>query len=170
MTEKLDRLSLRIREASEEDLPALEWDGEFTRFRRLYKDAMREAKKGRRIILVAEIGNDVIGQLFVNFHSTWRNRFLGKRTGYLHSFRVKPAFRSRGIGRSLIATAESMLKQRGYNRSVISVAQSNEAALKLYQDLGYQVYRKDPGQWSFMDHRNQVHHISEPAFILQKNL
>jgi ribosomal protein S18 acetylase RimI-like enzyme len=166
----LEGLDLLIREATEQDLPALEWEGEFIRYRRLYQQAMNEAKKGKRAILVAEVGDRVIGQLFINYHSTWRNTFFGHHAGYLHSFRVKPEYRSQGVGRNLICKAESLLKQRGFKRTVISVAESNEAALRLYRSLGYDLYRRDPGRWSFMDHNNQVQHVSEPAFILRKLL
>jgi ribosomal protein S18 acetylase RimI-like enzyme len=166
----LEALDVRIREANEEDLPALEWEGEFIRFRRLYRQAMEETKKGRRVILVAELNDQVIGQLFVNFHSTWRNSFFGQHAGYLHSFRVKPDFRNLGVGRNLILKAESLIKERGYKRAVISVAQRNDAAMRLYQSVGYAVFREDPGRWSFMDHNNQVQHVIEPAYILRKSL
>jgi len=166
----LEALDVIIRNADERDLLALEWDGEYTRFRRLYREAMHEARKGKRAILVAEVGDLVVGQLFVNYHSTWRKSFFGQRTGYLHSFRVKPNFRNQGVGRNLIAQAESMLVQRGFNRAVISVAQTNEAALRLYQSLGYELFREDPGRWSFKDHHNQIHHIIEPAYVLRKSL
>ena len=166
----LEALEVNIRNADERDLLALEWDGEYTRFRRLYREAMHETRRDKRAILVAEVGDLVVGQLFVNYHSTWRKSFFGQRTGYLHSFRVKPDFRNQGVGRNLIAQAESMLVQRGFNRAVISVAQTNEAALRLYQSLGYERFREDPGRWSFMDHDSQIHRVIEPAFILRKSL
>lgn len=166
----IEAVDMNIRNADERDLLALEWDGEYTRFRRLYQEAMQEARKGKRAILVAEVGDLIVGQLFVNFHSTWRKSYFGQRTGYLHSFRVKPDFRNQGVGRTLIAQGERILKQRGFNKAVISVAQTNEAALRLYKSLGFEVIREDPGRWSFMDHHNQIHHVIEPAYILRKSL
>jgi ribosomal protein S18 acetylase RimI-like enzyme len=166
----LEKVELRIRQATELDLPALEWDGDYIHFRRVYREAMKEVRKGRRVIFVAETDNQLIGQIFVNLHSTWRNSMIGLRTGYLHSFRVKPEYRNRGVGRQLILTAESVLAEHGFHRVVISVAKSNEGALRLYQNLGYEKFRDDPGRWSFLDHNNQVQHISEPASILRKSL
>ncbi|TFH33748.1 MAG: GNAT family N-acetyltransferase [Anaerolineales bacterium] len=131
---------------------------------------MLDAKKGKRVILIAELDAQVIGQIFVNFHSTWRKSFHGQISGYLHSFRVKPGFRNQSVGRTLIAKAEGILKEHRYRGAVISVARTNEAALRLYQHLGYEVFREDPGQWSFIDHNNKVQHVSEPAFILYRNL
>ena len=166
----LEALEICIREAKEIDLPAMEWDGDYSRFRRLYRRAMDEVREGKRIIFVAEVGKLIVGQLFVHFDSAWRKAFIGQDTGYLHSFRVKSDFRNRGVGRNLVAKAETVLKESGFNRAVISVAQTNEAALRLYKSLGYEPFREDPGRWSFKDHHNQVHHISEPAYILRKSL
>jgi len=166
----LEALDVTIRNADERDLLALEWDGEYSRFRRLYRRAMDEVREGKRIIFVAEVGKLIVGQLFVHFDSAWRKAFIGQDTGYLHSFRVKSDFRNRGVGRNLVTKAETVLKESGFNRAVISVAQTNEAALRLYKSLGYEPFREDPGRWSFKDHHNQVHHISEPAYILRKSL
>lgn len=167
MVEKVD---LRVREATVLDLPALEWEGEYLHFRRVYREAMKEAQKGRRVILVAQLQDQLIGQIFVNYYSTWRNSQPGLQTGYLHSFRVKPDFRNQGVGRSLIQTAEAYLAGRHFQRVVISVAKNNGRALRFYQNLGYWIFMDDPGEWSFLDHRNKVQHISEPAFILHKTL
>lgn len=166
----LEKVDLRIRHATVLDLPALEWDGEYQHFRRLYREAMEGVRKGRRKIFVAETGDHVIGQIFVNFFSSWRNSIAGLRTGYLHSFRVKPEYRNRGIGRKLIRTAEEVLIENGFHLAVIAVAQRNDGALRLYQKLGYEIFRNDPGRWAYIDHNDQVQHISEPAFILRKSL
>jgi ribosomal protein S18 acetylase RimI-like enzyme len=152
------------------DLPALEWGGEFIHFRRVYHHAMLEAKQGKRVILVAEAEGVLIGQIFVNYYSTWRNSKIGLRTGYIHSFRVKPEYRNQGIGRNLIQTAEAYLERNGFDRVIISVAQENQGALRLYQGLGYEILHKDPGRWSFRDHQDQIQHIHEPAFVLCKSL
>jgi ribosomal protein S18 acetylase RimI-like enzyme len=165
----LEQVDLHIRKATELDLPALEWEGEYIHFRHVYREAMKEVKKGRRMILVAETEGQLIGQIFINLHSTWLNSIIGLRTGYLHSFRVKPEYRNRGVGRRLIQTAERALIKQGYHRVVISVAKSNKGALRLYQNLGYRIFRDDPGRWSFLDHNHQVQHISEPASILRKS-
>lgn len=166
----LEIAGLQIREATEFDLSALEWDGEYIHFRRVYQEAMKEVKKGRRVIFIAEADTEHIGQIFVNLFSTWRNAVLGLRTGYLHSFRVKPAYRNRGVGRMLIQTAENFLISRDFQRVVISVARNNYGALRLYQQLGYEIFCDDPGRWSFLNHLNQIQHVAEPALILQKSL
>jgi hypothetical protein len=60
-----ESLVVSIRIANERDLPAMEWDGEYRRFRRLYQTAIAEAQMGRRVILVAEVEGSMAGQIFV---------------------------------------------------------------------------------------------------------
>ena len=51
---------MRIRFASGADLKALEWEGEYAHYRRLFKRAIDEARHGRRILLLAEIKGRVM--------------------------------------------------------------------------------------------------------------
>lgn len=166
----VETVGVRIRTARESDLPALEWDGEYTHFRRVYRQAMREAQRDRRLIYLAETTGEVVGQLFVHLHSIWKNSFGGAQAGYLHSFRVKPRFRSQGIGTRLLQTAEEALLERSYKRAVISVAKVNTRAQSLYHQHGYRIYTDDPGEWAFVDHRGILKRISEPAYVMVKTL
>jgi ribosomal protein S18 acetylase RimI-like enzyme len=166
----VETLGVRIRIATESDLPALEWDGEYAHFRRVYRQAMREALRNRRLIYLAEATNGVVGQIFVHLHSTWKNSFGGSKAGYLHSFRVKPGYRNQGIGSRLLMTAEGALLERRYSRAVISVAKGNTRAQRLYLQHGYHVYTDDPGEWAYVDHRGRLKRISEPAFVMVKTL
>ena len=166
----VDTLGVRIRTATEEDLPAMEWEGEYSHFRRVYRQAMREAQRDRRLIYLAEAADEIVGQLLIHLHSIWKNSFAGAKAGYLHSFRVKPEFRGQGIGSRLLNTAEGALVDRGYARSVISVAKVNSRAQRLYRQHRYSVYTEDPGEWAYVDHRGRLVRISEPAYVLVKVL
>ena len=44
-----------IRQAEKADLAALEWDGEYTHFRRLYADTYMMVEQGAAFIWIAEI-------------------------------------------------------------------------------------------------------------------
>jgi ribosomal protein S18 acetylase RimI-like enzyme len=161
---------VHIRHARESDLPALEWDGEFRRYRKIYQRAMQEANHGQRILFIAEVGSEVIGQLFIQLgfdHSQLSDIHL---TGYLQSFRIKPAYRNRGVGTLLIHRAEDALRDRGFSHVVIAVAKNNRDALRLYKRLGYTIFDEDPGLWSYVDDEGRVKSVSEPAFLLQKSL
>ncbi len=166
----IDTLQVRIRPAQEQDLQALEWEGEYTHFRRIYRRIMQEALKGRRLLLVAEAEGELIGQIFIYFDTGWRQFFNGRSTAYLHSFRVKTEYRNRGLGRMLIERAELELIERGFAYTVISVAKDNPDARRLYEQLGYKVFNEDDGEWSYLDHEGVLQTVHEPAYVLQKSL
>lgn len=159
-----------VREATSADLPALEWDGEYRHYRRLFARAMQEAEHGRRILLLAEAGDQITGQIFIQL--TTRSSFAaqGVRSGYLYAFRVKRAHRGKGIGSKLLREAELHLTERDFGRSVISVAKSNRSARRLYERHGYRVFAEDSGEWSYIDDQGVVRNVSEPAYVMEKRL
>jgi ribosomal protein S18 acetylase RimI-like enzyme len=164
-----DQLELVIRAATPEDLPALEWEGEYRRFRKLYQLAMEEAKQGRRTLLVAAIDGRIVGQIFIQFTPP-EGGTSGVPTGYIYSFRVRPEVRNQGIGTRLIEEAEAILRRQGCQRAMIAVAQQNHGARRLYERHGYSFWADDPGSWSFIDDEGQRQVIHEPAHILMKAL
>ncbi len=166
----VDSLLVLIREAKESDLPALEWEGEYSHFRSLYRQAFRETRSGRRVMLLAESASGVVGQLFIQLDPKNLPGGKGKLTAYLYAFRVRPEHRNQGIGTQLIEEAESRLRDRGFRRAVISVAVTNPTARRLYERLGYHVFAQDPGQWSYTDDLGEVQRVDEPALILEKDL
>ena len=166
----VDRTEVRIRHATNADLLALEWDGEYTHYRRMYQHAMQDSKRGNRVLLVAEVEGEVTGQIFIYFRPSWSRHFPKEQAGYLHSFRVKPQFRNQGIGTSLVRHAESILIEGAYDRSVISVAKTNQGAIRLYQHLGYSIFTEDPGQWSYVDQHGRIQQVVEPVHLMQKRL
>lgn len=159
---------LVIREVRAEDLEGLEWEGEYRRYRLVYQRAYSESLRGRRVLLVAEMHGQVVGQIFVQIDSALSGG--SGRAAYLHALRVRPEFRNRGIGTQLVQEAESILRRRGFNRGLISVAKDNDAARRLYERLGYEVFGEDAGNWSFLDENGQLQEVHEPAFLLEKNL
>lgn len=166
----VDKTAVRIREAIESDLPQLEWEGRYQHFRRLYRRAMDEALQGRRILLIAEADNRIVGQIFVQLQSRAGKLADGGYSGYLYSFRVRPEYRGQGIGTSLLRRAEEELRERAFERAVIAVAKNNERARRMYQDNGYRFMADDPGKWSYIDHEGNLKHVSEPAEIMEKML
>lgn len=162
--------AVTIRTGCEADLPALEWEGQYLHFRQVYRRAMEEALRGLRVVLVAEVEGQVVGQLFIQFRKTELAGTTRGRYGYLHAFRVRPSYRNLGIGTRLVAEAESILRARGCTRAMIAVARANPSALALYQRLGYAVTGDDPGKWSYLDHQGRVCHVHEPSYVLEKPL
>ncbi|MGF1537762.1 MAG: GNAT family N-acetyltransferase [Elainellaceae cyanobacterium] len=62
--------------------------------------------------------------------------FLGKPGLYLEDLYVRPEFRSRGIGRSLLVYLAQLAVARDYGRLEWSVLNWNQPAIGFYQGLG----------------------------------
>src|SRR5512135_3564350 len=94
-----------IRQAEKRDLVDLEWDGEYTHFRRLYADTYSMVEQGSAVIWVAEInGAGLIGQCFVSLKRNHPELADGVVRAYIYGFRVKPQYRNQGIGTKIMQT------------------------------------------------------------------
>ena len=166
----VDTLDFLIRHGREEDLPALEWEGEFARYRAVYRAAWDDVRRGERALLVAESENRIVGQIFIHFASPWPVPGADRPAGYLYAFRVRPSHRGRGIGRSLLREAEWTLAAGGATHAVIAVATDNLDARRLYERMGYAWLADDPGTWSYRDDTGLSRKVLEPAHLLVKEL
>lgn len=166
----VEEVAFEIREGREEDLPALEWEGAYSHFRGVYRRAMQEARRGKRMLLVAEVDDRVVGQIFIQFNYFRAELDDGVPSGYLHAFRVRPELRGQGIGTQLLRRAEVALRERNLDRAVVAVARDNQGALRLYKRLGYQILIKDPGIWNYVDHNGRLRIVHEPSYLLGKML
>jgi ribosomal protein S18 acetylase RimI-like enzyme len=161
-----------VRLLEERDLSALEWDGTFLHFRRLFRQAYEDMRLGIRLMLVMEHkpGGEIVGQIFLQWNSSDPRFADGRQRGYLYSLRVKPAFQRRGLGTRLIRAAEDALRQRGMDTASIGVEKNNPDARSLYERNGYHVIAEDPGCWSYTDHLGKQQEVSEPAWLMEKKL
>jgi ribosomal protein S18 acetylase RimI-like enzyme len=166
----VDTLDFVIRRGRESDLAALEWEGEYARYRSVYRAAWDDVRRGQRELLVAEADGRIVGQIFVHFSSTWPVPGAERPAGYLYAFRVRASHRGRGIGRSLLREAEATLAGAGATHAVIAVAADNPGARRLYERMGYAWLADDPGTWSYRDESGRLHEVSEPAHLLVKDL
>jgi ribosomal protein S18 acetylase RimI-like enzyme len=164
------KLSLTIRPAVREDLPHLEMDGLFVRFRNLFRRAYRDMQRNQRLLLVADCNNAIVGRLFILFKSNDKSIADGRSRAYFYSFFVLAPFRGMGLGTRMVEYAEALIRERGYRAVTIAVAKDNPGALRLYRRLGYRILRSDEGRWSYTDHRGRTHHMNEPCWILEKIL
>lgn len=163
--------SLRIRTATSADLPALEWEGEFSHFRRLYQDVYRSSVKGEAILWVADLpGSSLIGQLFVQLNSARPELADGHTRAYIYGFRVRPFYRDKGVGTRLLQVAESNLIHRGFLFAVLNVNQENSSARRLYERLGYRIVASEAGRWSYLDQFGHLQRVNEPAWRMEKLL
>jgi ribosomal protein S18 acetylase RimI-like enzyme len=161
-----------IRAVEERDLPALEWDGQYLSFRRLFRQAYEDMRDGTRLllVLVCKPGLEIIGQLFIQWNSSDFRLADGFRRGYFYSLRVKSEYRGRGLGTQLLRTAEDILCNRKMETASIGVEKTNPRARALYERLGYHVIGEDPGRWSYIDHLGEAREVSEPAWLMEKRI
>ncbi len=160
---------LKIRVAKASDISKLEWDGQFTHFRNLFRRAYSGQRRGNRLMLVMDFNGYPIGRLFIQFINPTRFE-TGIKRGYIYSFTVMQAFRGLGIGTHMLKTAESILIKGNYPIATISVAKTNKRAYQLYLREGYEIYGEDDGQWQYRDHEGKTHHVDEPSWLMKKSL
>lgn len=166
---KLSRV--QIRQVTQGDLYALEWDGEYTHFRRLFSEAYRQARRDQAVLWVAEFsGVGLIGQVFVQLNSQRKELADGHSRAYLYAFRVRSPYQGHGLGTHLLEYAETDLRRRGYHTTTLNVNRDNDSARRLYERMGYRIVAPEPGIWSYLDHNGRRMHVNEPAWRMEKNL
>jgi ribosomal protein S18 acetylase RimI-like enzyme len=169
MDSELSRLT--VRHARSTDLPAMEWDGELTHYRRLFAEVFKYTQQGLGLMWVAELPTvGIIAQLFVHLNSQRLELADGAERAYIYGFRVKAAYRSRGLGTLMMTLVEEDLVSRGFTWVALNVGRDNPDALRLYERLGYEVIGPDPGRWSYLDDKGVMQTVHEPAWRMQKRL
>ena len=63
---------------------------------------------------------------------------------YIMAVAVYPEFRGSGIGRRLIAEAETAAKAKGFKEASLNVFAENQGAVRLYEALGYKERARQP--------------------------
>jgi ribosomal protein S18 acetylase RimI-like enzyme len=160
-----------IRQANKDDLAALEWNGEYTHFRRLYADTYMMVEQGKAVIWIAETdGRGLIGQCFVSLKGNRPDLANGIDRAYIYGFRVQPKFRNQGIGTTIMQVLEDDLKKRGFRQATLNVGKDNQRARRFYDRLGYVIVGSDPGDWSYIDDKGKRRDMHEPAWRMVKNL
>jgi len=160
-----------IRQASKDDLVRLEWDGEYTHFRRLYADTYTMVEQEKAVIWIAEAdGDGLIGQCFVSLKGNRPELADGLIRAYIYGFRIRPAHRNQGVGTQIMYTVEQDLWKRGFRQITLNVGKDNHAARRFYNRLGYNVVGSDPGRWSYIDDKGKRRDMHEPAWRMLKNL
>ena len=163
-------LDVSIRQLREDDLPKLEWHGQFKHYRNLFRRSYEGQAKGFRFMLVAVVNEFPIGRLFIQYGQSRSRLSNGRNKGYLYSFNVMEVFRGKGIGTALIQRAEQVLYADNFKWATISVSKDNDGALRLYQRHGYQIFGDDESKWQYHDHRGRLQQVREFCWLLKKRL
>ena len=163
---------VQIRQLRAADLPALEWEGAYTHFRRVYARAYQRALRGLSVLWVAEgEGGRLLGRVFVLLRSeTDPAAADGKHRAFIYSFRVRSEVQNRGLGTRLIHIAETDLATRGFAIASLNVGADNLGALRLYERLGYQRQHPVSGYWTYEDHLGIQREVHEPGWRMCKSI
>lgn len=159
-----------IRPATRDDLPRLEWGGEFWRLRDHFRHSFEGQLAGRRLMLIADLQGYPVGRLFLQFTARNRSFADGSTRGYLYSLHVMAPLRGFSIGTELMQTGESELAGRGFIWATIAAAKNNPRAIQLYKRRGYEPFKDDPGHWSYVAPDGVEHVVNEPCWILRKRI
>jgi ribosomal protein S18 acetylase RimI-like enzyme len=88
------------------------------------------------VVLVADDNGDVIGYAYGAVEG-YDYMSLRGPAGVVHDVIVDPEYRGRGVGRLLLEAALAHLKARGAPRVVLTTAEQNEAAQRLFTRAGF---------------------------------
>jgi ribosomal protein S18 acetylase RimI-like enzyme len=88
------------------------------------------------IVLVAERAGDVLGYTYAGVEAHDYMALRGP-AGVLYDIVVDPAHRQSGLGRMLLDATLAALKERGAPRVVLSTAERNESAQRLFARAGF---------------------------------
>jgi ribosomal protein S18 acetylase RimI-like enzyme len=149
-----DAPSATIRPATPADLPALgrlgallvraHHDFDALRFiaatpetERLYASYLGgQLDRPNIVLLVAERGGEVLGYTYAGVEG---NDYMALRgpAGVVYDLVVEPAHRAHGVGRMLLDATVAALQARGAPRCVLSTAERNESAQRLFARAGF---------------------------------
>jgi ribosomal protein S18 acetylase RimI-like enzyme len=87
-------------------------------------------------IFVAEVNAQVIGYAYAAVQG-YDYLSLRGPAGVLHDIIVEPQYRNRGVGGLLMKAAMGFLKARGAPRIVLSTAERNQTAQRLFVRMGF---------------------------------
>jgi ribosomal protein S18 acetylase RimI-like enzyme len=88
------------------------------------------------IVLVAESDGEVVGYTYAGVEGFDYMALRGP-AGALYDIAVDPSSRGQGIGRMLLDATIAALKKRGEPRIVLSTAEKNETAQRLFARAGF---------------------------------
>jgi ribosomal protein S18 acetylase RimI-like enzyme len=89
-----------------------------------------------KAVLVADNNGHVIGYVYAAVEG-YNYMALRGPAGVLHDIIVAPQHRGRGVGRLLLDTTLEFFRSRGVPRVVLSTAERNEAAQRLFASIGF---------------------------------
>lgn len=143
-----------IRPAVARDLPALRtWSGQVDP---VFRPALESSD---RLLLVALAnGRFPIGHVLIDL------------SGIVSHLLVLAGFRDQGLGTALMAEAESAIRAHGAGHATLMVEKTNEAAIRLYDRLGYKQIAESTPSWEDPMPDGTLRAVGHPSWVMRKEL
>ena len=126
----------------------------------------QEDHDGHRVMLVAELDGEVAGTVSSTHHHSQLPESL--RTLALD---VGHAFRRQGVGTALIEAVEAKARREGLRSVNLEVALDNDAALHMYEGLGYQCLGEPVvNRWTRLTEDGRCEEVEEASWVMVKEL
>lgn len=133
------KLKVDIRQACEEDISILEQQMNFGYLDK-HKNRIERQKNGEVIYLIAWYKELPVGHVLIKWGGSEDEPIASnqKECPDLEDLLVKPEYRSHGVGRQLILYAQSLAKEKGYNKIGLGVGLDNPRAHTFYLNVGFE--------------------------------
>ena len=112
-----------------------------------YKDLYRRFPD---TFLVAEVNGEVVGYIMCRIEigiSSFKILRLARK-GHVVSIAVLPEYRNMGIGKNLLINALDNMKKYNVKECYLEVRVSNDPAIQLYRELGFQILKVSRGYYA----------------------
>jgi ribosomal protein S18 acetylase RimI-like enzyme len=95
---------------------------------------------GRNFLLVARDKNRPIGFAYATIFRDYLVE-VTESAGVINDLYMLPSFRRKGVGKKLVRECLKRMKMNKVNVIRLTVLRENEAAIKLYEKLGFKICR-----------------------------
>ncbi|MFA0085584.1 N-acetyltransferase family protein [Vibrio sp. 10N.261.51.F12] len=89
------------------------------------------------LVLVAELGDDIIGFVSAQFCELTSPISKPIFVGNVDELYTEPKYRNTGLGKALLCSVEQRLKELGVKQLMVEVWDFNQPALNLYKNVGF---------------------------------
>jgi ribosomal protein S18 acetylase RimI-like enzyme len=137
----------------------------FTPYRELLRGAYERQLAGEVEMLVGEIGDFPIAQLWIDLVKR-----CDERVGVIWALRVVPFLRRLGVGALLLSEAEAWLCEQGFVQAELGVEKDNARARRLYERLGYRHVGDVREEYSYTQQDGSRVDATADQWLLRKRL